>query len=86
MIYAYYNYASIIDYTTSTTASGTYWRKEQHYSSYNILGKHDSPRDLRLTSGGEYVFLEVNPSGQYLFIELLTQIPLSERMAEFLAN
>ena len=42
--------------------------------------------DLRVTSEGEYVFLEVNPSGQYLFVELLTQMQLSEHMAEFLAN
>ncbi|MDQ3910255.1 MAG: hypothetical protein M3305_00395 [Actinomycetota bacterium] len=42
--------------------------------------------DLRLTLEGEYVFLEVNPSGQYLFVELLTGVPLSERMAEFLAR
>ena len=42
--------------------------------------------DLRVTSEGEYVFLEVNPSGQYLFVELLTQMKLSEYMAEFLAN
>lgn len=41
--------------------------------------------DLRLTPEGEYVFLEVNPSGQYLFVELLTQMPLYERMAQFLA-
>jgi hypothetical protein len=42
--------------------------------------------DLRLTPQDEYVFLEINPNGQYLFIELLTQMPLSERMAEFLSD
>jgi hypothetical protein len=41
--------------------------------------------DMRPTPDGEYVFLEVNPSGQYLFVELLAGIPLSQRMAEFLA-
>ncbi len=39
--------------------------------------------DVRLTPDEEY-FLDLNPSGQYLFVELLTKIPLSERMADFL--
>lgn len=42
--------------------------------------------DLRLTPQGEYVFLEVNPSGQYLFVELLAGLPLTEKMAAFLAQ
>jgi glutathione synthase/RimK-type ligase-like ATP-grasp enzyme len=42
--------------------------------------------DLRLTSGGEYVFLEVNPGGQYLFVELLAGLPLTDAMADFLAG
>jgi hypothetical protein len=42
--------------------------------------------DLRLTPENEYVFLEVNPSGQYLFVELLTGVPLSDRMAHCLAH
>jgi hypothetical protein len=41
--------------------------------------------DLRLTPEGEYVFLEVNPSGQFLFAELLTELPLTARLAEFLS-
>jgi hypothetical protein len=48
------------------------------------LGLSYAAVDLRLTPAGEYVFLEVNPSGQYLFVELLTHLPLSERMASFL--
>jgi hypothetical protein len=42
--------------------------------------------DLRLTPQGEYVFLEVNPGGQFLFVEFLAQLPLSEHMATFLAR
>jgi hypothetical protein len=42
--------------------------------------------DLRLTPQGEYVFLEANPGGQFLFIELLANIPLAEPMAAFLAQ
>ncbi len=42
--------------------------------------------DRRLTPAGENGFLEVNPNGEYLFVELLSGIPLSERMATFLAG
>ena len=42
--------------------------------------------DLRLTPQVEYVFLEVNPGGQFLFLELVAGMPLSELMAEFLAG
>jgi glutathione synthase/RimK-type ligase-like ATP-grasp enzyme len=41
--------------------------------------------DLRLTPEGEYVFLDLNPNGQYLFVELLAGLPLTDRMAAFLA-
>lgn len=36
--------------------------------------------DMRLTPDGEYVFLEINPSGQWLFIEQLTNQPITESM------
>jgi hypothetical protein len=42
--------------------------------------------DLRLTEEGEYVFLEVNPAGQYLFIELLGRLSLTDHMVDFLAG
>jgi glutathione synthase/RimK-type ligase-like ATP-grasp enzyme len=41
--------------------------------------------DLIVTSQGEHVFLELNPNGQYLWIELITQAPLSAAMADLLA-
>lgn len=34
--------------------------------------------DMRLTPKGEYVFLEVNPAGQWLFIEERTDQPITE--------
>lgn len=40
--------------------------------------------DLIETEEGEYCFLEVNPGGQFLYIELLTSLPLSRYMAELL--
>lgn len=33
--------------------------------------------DLRLTPDGEYVFLEINPAGQWLFVERLTGQPIT---------
>lgn len=42
--------------------------------------------DLRLTPQGEYVFLEVNPAGQWLFVELATELPISAAMAGLLAR
>ena len=40
--------------------------------------------DLKLTPEGEPVWLEVNPQGQFLFLEPLLGMPLAERFAEFL--
>lgn len=42
--------------------------------------------DMIVTPNGEYVFLEVNPSGQWLWIEQLTGMPISRAIAELLAN
>jgi hypothetical protein len=41
--------------------------------------------DLKLTDSGEHVFLEINPQGQFLYIEILTGLPISEAVADFLA-
>jgi glutathione synthase/RimK-type ligase-like ATP-grasp enzyme len=41
--------------------------------------------DMRLTPDGRYVFLEVNPAGQWLFIEGRTGQPISAAVAETLA-
>ena len=42
--------------------------------------------DLKLTPGGEFVWLEINPQGQFLFIEGLTDIPLTNHVADFLVR
>jgi glutathione synthase/RimK-type ligase-like ATP-grasp enzyme len=42
--------------------------------------------DLRLTSDDQYIFLEVNPSGQWLFIENATGQPISRALAHLLAG
>ncbi|MFJ3229335.1 RimK family alpha-L-glutamate ligase [Streptomyces sp. NPDC086783] len=40
--------------------------------------------DLKLTDEGEYVWIEVNPQGQFLFIEGMCGLPLTRAMAAFL--
>jgi hypothetical protein len=41
--------------------------------------------DLVLTPDGRYVFLEINPSGQWLWIEELTDLPIGDAIADLLA-
>lgn len=40
--------------------------------------------DMRRNDRGEYVFLEVNPAGQWLFVEQRTGLAIAEAMAEHL--
>jgi len=42
--------------------------------------------DLIQTPTGEYYFLEINPMGQWAWIELLTGLPLTEAIADLLAS
>ncbi len=42
--------------------------------------------DMIVTPGGKYVFLEVNPNGQWGWIEHLTGMPISQCIAETLAH
>lgn len=42
--------------------------------------------DMRLTQDGEYVFLEINPAGQWLFIEERTGQPITAAFAEKLLS
>jgi glutathione synthase/RimK-type ligase-like ATP-grasp enzyme len=40
--------------------------------------------DLRRTHDGEHIFLEINPAGEWLFVEERTGQPITEAMAELL--
>jgi hypothetical protein len=42
--------------------------------------------DLIVTPAGEHVFLELNPNGQWYWVELATGAPMADAMAELLAN
>jgi hypothetical protein len=42
--------------------------------------------DVKLTDQDEPVFLEINPQGQFLFVEALCGIPLADQFAAFLVD
>ncbi len=42
--------------------------------------------DMRLTPDGHYIFLEINPSGQWLFVEERSGQPITASFARLLAN
>lgn len=42
--------------------------------------------DLIVTPKGEIVFLEMNPNGQWLWIEMITEAPMAEAMADLLVG
>ena len=50
------------------------------------LGLNFGCLDFVVQPDGELVFLECNPNGQWLWIELATKAPISESIAIFLAN
>lgn len=49
------------------------------------LGLEYGAVDFRLTPDGEYVFFEVNPAGQFLYVEHATQQPITQALANRLA-
>ena len=49
------------------------------------LGLEYGAIDMRKTADGQWVFLEVNPAGQYLFVEHKTNQPISKTLANHLA-
>lgn len=50
----------------------------------NRLGLVYGAIDLRLTPEGRYVFLEINPAGQFLYIERATGQPIAAALAQTL--
>jgi hypothetical protein len=50
------------------------------------LGLHYGAIDLRLTAQGEYVFFEINPAGQFLFVEVWTGMPIAQTLADLLVS
>jgi glutathione synthase/RimK-type ligase-like ATP-grasp enzyme len=50
------------------------------------LGLRFAAVDMRANRLGEHYFLEVNPTGQYLFVETATNQPITAALARLLAN
>jgi glutathione synthase/RimK-type ligase-like ATP-grasp enzyme len=48
------------------------------------LGLHYGAIDMVLTPDGRYVFLEINPNGQYLWIEKMTGLPITDAICDLL--
>ena len=42
--------------------------------------------DLKVATSGEHVFLEINPQGQFLYVEIHTGLPISDALVEYLAS
>jgi glutathione synthase/RimK-type ligase-like ATP-grasp enzyme len=53
---------------------------------HQITGLRYSAFDLIRSTAGEYIFLETNPFGQWLWIEDLTGMPITLSIANELAN
>lgn len=48
------------------------------------LGLYYGAIDLLLTTGGEFIFLEINQSGQFYWIQRATGLPIMEALADLL--
>ena len=62
------------------------WVARRLFSLVRRLGLVFSTIDMKLTEDGEYVFLELNPQGQFLYVEILSGMPLTAAMARLLAD
>ena len=50
------------------------------------LGLAYATVDLRIDGEGDYLFLELNPQGQFLYVEIKTGLPITEAMADLLTG
>jgi hypothetical protein len=51
-----------------------------------LFGLHYGAFDFIVTPDGRHVFLEVNPAGQYLWVETVTKMPITAALAELLGS
>jgi glutathione synthase/RimK-type ligase-like ATP-grasp enzyme len=61
-------------------------QQDQLHKLMDTLGLVYGAVDMRLQPDGTYVFLEVNPAGQFLFIETATKQPIARSLAVALAR
>jgi glutathione synthase/RimK-type ligase-like ATP-grasp enzyme len=60
--------------------------KEVAIKAKELLGMHFSGIDFILSDKGEYYLLECNPSPMFYGFELITKIPVSQKLADFLVK
>lgn len=56
------------------------WARDACREIVRQAGLHYGAIDLVLSAGGEFVFLENNPGGQYLWLEIDTGLPITEAL------
>ncbi len=59
---------------------------ESLFALMNRLGLVYGAIDMRQTPEGEYVFLEINPAGQWLFVEERTEQPITEALVDLMLS
>jgi glutathione synthase/RimK-type ligase-like ATP-grasp enzyme len=52
----------------------------------DLLGLQFGAIDMILTPNGEYIFLEINPNGQWLWVEDMTGLPMLETFVKMLVE
>lgn len=60
--------------------------EEKCISLVHQLGLKFGAIDLAFTKDGQYVFFEINPNGQWVWIEIDTQLPISEALITMLTQ
>jgi glutathione synthase/RimK-type ligase-like ATP-grasp enzyme len=50
------------------------------------MSLHYGAIDMRVTPEGQHIFLEINPAGQFLYVELATGLPIAAALAALLAS
>lgn len=56
------------------------------YSLMNKLSLQFGCIDMIVTPNGDYVFLEINPNGQWYFVQLKTGVEIAKSIADLLTN
>ncbi|MBV9689510.1 MAG: hypothetical protein JO202_07345 [Ktedonobacteraceae bacterium] len=60
--------------------------KQRLFQLVSLFGLQYASMDLILTPEGEYVFVEVNPNGQFYWLEPPTGLPMAQAMAHLLVS
>jgi glutathione synthase/RimK-type ligase-like ATP-grasp enzyme len=73
---------------------------DSHYEAYELpeeirdkilgfmkkMGLVFGTMDLKITKEGEHVFFEINPQGQFLYVQILTKLPIVEGFSKISVN